>query len=85
MKIKNDYLLLVWFFIRSKESYDDFVILEERDNIDHLKLHIPNYFSGVHIFFHDVDDNTKKRLQRFVYTYVVCLLRIYRVKLLVHI
>ncbi len=47
-----------------------FFISKETNNIDHLKVHLPNYLSGVHIFFHDIDDNTKKRLQRFVYAYV---------------
>jgi hypothetical protein len=65
-------------FYYIKESDHDFVILEETNKIDHLKLHLPNYLSGVHIFFHDIDDNTKKRLQRFVYTYIFFLLRIYR-------
>jgi hypothetical protein len=34
-----------------------------------LKVHLPNYLSGVNIFFHDIDDNTIRRLQRFVYAY----------------
>ncbi|CAF4224092.1 unnamed protein product, partial [Rotaria sp. Silwood2] len=38
-------------------------------NKNRLKLHLPCYLSGVHIFFHDIDENTKKRLQRFVYAF----------------
>jgi len=57
-------------FNYSKEYNNDVFISEETNNIDHLKVHLPNYLSGVHIFFHDIDDNTKKRLQRFVYAYV---------------
>ncbi|CAF5065838.1 unnamed protein product, partial [Rotaria magnacalcarata] len=34
-----------------------------------LKIHLPSYLSGIHIFFHEIDDNTKKRLQRFIYTF----------------
>jgi len=48
----------------------EFFILEKTNHMNQLKVHLPNYLSGVHIFFHDIDDNTKKRLQRFVYAYV---------------
>ncbi|CAF3435055.1 unnamed protein product [Rotaria sp. Silwood1] len=39
------------------------------NNINRLKLHMPSYLSGIHVFFHDIDENTKKRLQRFVYAF----------------
>ncbi|CAF3617419.1 unnamed protein product [Rotaria sordida] len=39
------------------------------NNKNQLKLHLPSYLSGVNIFFHDIDENTKKRLQRFVYAF----------------
>lgn len=51
-------------------KYFLFHFTEEKSNIGRLKLHLSNYLSGVHIFFHDVDEQTKKRLQRFVYAYV---------------
>lgn len=31
---------------------------------------MPNYFSRLHIVFHDIDEQTVKRLKRFVYAYV---------------
>ncbi|CAF3662859.1 unnamed protein product [Rotaria socialis] len=36
---------------------------------DRLKIHLPSYLSGIHIFFHEIDDNTKRRLQRFIYAF----------------
>ncbi|CAF0836864.1 unnamed protein product [Adineta steineri] len=44
-------------------------ILDKTNSISQLKVHLPNYLAGVHIFFHDIDDTTKKRLQRFVYAF----------------
>jgi len=58
----------------SKEYNNDVFISEETNNNNRLKVHLPNYLSGVHIFFHDIDDNTKQRLQRFVYAYVYSLI-----------
>jgi hypothetical protein len=54
----------------TKEYNNNVFISEETNNVNRLKVHLPNYLSGVHIFFHDIDDNTKQRLQRFVYAYV---------------
>ncbi len=53
-----------------RQSDMEFLFLEKTNHMNQLKVHLPNYLSGVHIFFHDIDDNTKKRLQRFVYAYV---------------
>jgi hypothetical protein len=53
------------------EEYNNNVFIsEETHRIDRLKVHLPNYLSGIRIFFHDIDNNTKQRLQRFVYAYV---------------
>lgn len=45
-------------------------ISETSRKIDRLTLRIPDYLTDVHIYFHEIDDRTKQRLQRFVYTYV---------------
>ncbi len=57
-------------FAHFKDDNNDLCISEKLNNIERLKVHLPNYLSDVHIFFHDIDDNTKNRLQRFVYAYV---------------
>lgn len=35
-----------------------------------LDVHLPSYFSNLHLFFYDIDEQTVKRLKRFVYAYV---------------
>lgn len=40
------------------------------NDVHELKVHLPNYLTGVHVFFHEIDQSTVQRLQRFVYTYV---------------
>ncbi len=52
------------------EYNNNVFISEENNNMSRLKVHLPNYLSGINIFFHDIDDNIKNRLQRFVYAYV---------------
>ena len=46
------------------------IILLETNHSRRLKLHLPDYFHGVHAFFHEIDKPTLQRLTRFLYTYV---------------
>ena len=43
---------------------------ESNNDVQELKVHLPNYLTGVHVFFHEIDQSTVQRLRRFVYTYV---------------
>ena len=47
-----------------------FDVSEEKGRLKRLKVHLPNYFQDVHVFFHDIDSPTVKRLKRFLYAYV---------------
>jgi len=50
----------IYYFQRNKK----------RKLSQHLDVHLPSYFSNLHLFFHDIDEQTVKRLKRFVYAYV---------------
>ncbi|CAF0884246.1 unnamed protein product [Adineta ricciae] len=54
---------------QSHEDHDRLSHKKKPRKINQLKVHLPNYLSGIHVFFHDIDENTKNRLQRFVYTF----------------
>lgn len=70
MRIGTMRVLRVRPSMHDHDRKHDACVIEIKHPAQRLKLHLPDLFHGVHVFFHEIDETTIKRLKRFLYAYV---------------
>ena len=70
MRMENMRVVNVRLSMYDHDQKHDACVIEIKHPAQRLKLHLPDLFHGVHVFFHEIDETTIKRLKRFLYAYV---------------